>query len=449
MEIYGKIFTESIIHRIQKKVKEEPQISMAKLSRFVCNETNWRSENGKLKEMSCRKALLKLKQQGLIQLPKTDRYYSFQDKKPKQVKYKIAQIEGGLEEIIDDIQIEPIVTRYRNDSDIWFDLLERYHYLGNGNLCGAQIRYIIKSRAHGYIGVLAFSSGTWKLKARDQYIGWNESARHENIKYIISNDRFLIVPTVRVKNLASYIMGKVLRRLPDDWEARYGYRPVLIESYVDPTCYKGSIYLASNWQYIGKTSGRRDGISKKIFIYSLQSDFKKRLCQTKPVKLDTTRVVSDSHNWAECEFGSVRLYDGRLKRRLYQIADDFYNKPQANIPEACGNQSRLKAAYRFFKNEKVTMEVLINAHTEATIERIKQHKVVLAPQDTTILNYSTHPMTAGLGPTGNLEDSSIGLILHDTLAFSDEGVPLGVIDAQCWSRDKNIAERNIVVESCL
>lgn len=92
-------------------------------------------------------------------------------------------------------------------------------------------------------------------------------------------------------------------------------------------------------------------------------------------------------------------------------------------------------AYRFFHNPKVTMDVVLNAHKEATIERIKQHRIVLASQDTTTLNYSTHPMTEGLGPIRNQDDTFVGLMLHDTLAFTEEGTPLGILDAQCWARD--------------
>ncbi len=136
----------------------------------------------------------------------------------------------------------------------------------------------------------------------------------------------------------------------------------------------------------------------------------------------------------EEEFGSVRLYDNRLKQRLYNIVQDFYNKPQANIPEACGSKARTMGAYRFFQNKRVTMDVVLTAHTEATIERIKKHRIVLAPQDTTALNYTAHPMTDGLGPISN-SDYSLGLLLHDTVAFTEDGTPLGILDAQCWARD--------------
>jgi hypothetical protein len=140
-------------------------------------------------------------------------------------------------------------------------------------------------------------------------------------------------------------------------------------------------------------------------------------------------------HWAEEEFSTVRFYDNRLKQRLYTIAQDFYGNPEANIPEACGSKAATMGAYRFFNNEKVSMDVLLTAHTEATIARIRQHKVVLAPQDTSILNYTAHPDTQGLGPINHSQDTMVGLILHDTLAFSEDGTPLGVLDAQCRARD--------------
>lgn len=159
------------------------------------------------------------------------------------------------------------------------------------------------------------------------------------------------------------------------------------------------------------------------------------LCVEPPIRLCQRPRPEAPEHWAEEEFGTVRWYDQRLKQRLYTIAQDFYNSPQANIPEACGSKAKSIGAYRFFKNPKVTMDVVLTAHTEATIERIKKHQLVLVPQDTTTLNYSTHPMTDGLGPVNNQDDHAIGLLLHDTLAFTEEGTPLGILDAQCWARD--------------
>ena len=415
-------------------ISTQPDISRLELSRKLCERMEWRSPNGKLQDMSCRKALLELERRGLLQLPTREQHYGFEKRRHRYIGYKLASVQGRLSEL-GEVVIEPIKSRYSKDSRIWFQLIESYHYLGNARLCGAQIRYIVKSEKYGYIGALAFSSATYKLRARDEYIGWTERARRENIQRVVSNDRFLIVPTVSVKNLASWILSQVLRRLPADWEERYGIVPVLVETYVDSSRNRGTCYQAANWRYVGETSGRRDGIAKKVFLYPLQRRWREILCRESPDTLGSGELVSAPSNWAEAEFGSVRLYDKRLKRRLYIIAQDFYNKPQANIPEACGGKAGAIAAYRFFENKRVAMDVILDAHTEATIERIKKQRIVLAPQDTTTLEYSTHPMTEDLGPVSTRAADTIGLILHDTLALTEEGTPLGILDAQCWARD--------------
>ena len=434
MQVYGKYYSEPTIKAIQEMVTEAPEISRRKLSRQICKKMQWYSTNGKLQEMNCRKALAELNRRGKIKLPEIEQNYAFQKKAQINIEPETAKLKCKLSEI-GEIEIEPITSRYTKDSKSWFSIIEKYHYLGSSKLCGSQLRYIVKSREHGYIGALSFCSGTWQLKARDEYIGWSEGARSENIKRVINNARFLIVPTVEVKNLGSYIFSRVLSRIAKDWESRYKVEPLLVESYVEPGRFKGTIYKASNWKYIGDSSGRRDGIAKNIFIYPISWKWKEELCKENPKSIGEVQGVENPGNWVEEEFGRVRFYDNRLKTRLYRIAEDFYDKPQANIPEACRNKAGSIGAYRFFQNKKVSMEVLLEAHTESTIERIRNHKIILAPQDTTILDYSRHPMTEGLGPTSHIGEKSVGLILHDTLAFTELGVPLGILDAQCWARN--------------
>jgi hypothetical protein len=252
---------------------------------------------------------------------------------------------------------------------------------------------------------------------------------------LVGNARFLILPTVKVKNLASHVLSLALSRLPEDWEERYHVRPVLVETFVDPTLFAGTCYKAANWIDVGQSAGRRDGKPKRVFLYPLCPGWRDTLCTEPQIRLgDIPRPEAPEH-WAEEEFGTVRLYDKRLKERLYSIAQDFYGQPQAGIPEACGCKARTMGAYRLFHNPKVTMDVVLNAHKEATLERIKQQRIVLAPQDTTTLTYTTHPMTQGLGPVNTADDEAIGLLLHDTMAFTEEGTPLGILDAQCWARD--------------
>ncbi|MBF8277912.1 MAG: Transposase protein [Candidatus Brocadiaceae bacterium] len=164
---------------------------------------------------------------------------------------------------------------------------------------------------------MAFSAAKWSLSAREEYIGWSEESRIENLRSVVANDRFLIVPTVRVENLASHVLAMALRRLPEDWYERYQIRPVLVETFVNPTRFSGICYKASNWVEVGYTAGRRDGVQKKIFVYTLCKEWRDVLCEKPEVKLGEKPRVENPARWAEQEFGTLRLYDTRLKERLY------------------------------------------------------------------------------------------------------------------------------------
>jgi hypothetical protein len=433
MEVCGRHFPKPLVDRIQETVRIEPSISRRELSRRVCQWLDWRSPNGRFQDMSCRKALTELSRRGLLDLPAPRGAFGFAKGPSKTIEPEVATIRCSLAQL-GQISVEPVSSRYCRDSKVWFALMEKYHYLGRGSLCGAQIRYVIKSPEYGYLGALAFSSACFALGERDKYIGWTEAARRANLQKVVNNDRFLILPTVKVQNLASHVLSLTLSRLVQDWEQRYRVRPVMVETFVDPSLFDGACYKAANWDCVGESAGRRDGIPKKIFLYPLCRKWRKILCIEPQIRLGDVPRAESPQNWAEEEFSTMRVYDDRLKQRLYRIVQDFYNRPEANIPEACGGKAQTIGAYRFFQNKKMSMEVVLTAHTEATIERIKDQRVVLAPQDTTTLNY-THPMTEGLGPTNTKADKSVGLILHDTVAFTPEGTPLGILDAQCWARD--------------
>ncbi|MFH1012215.1 MAG: IS4 family transposase [Candidatus Peregrinibacteria bacterium] len=434
MNVCGQHFSKSVLSEISGIISAEPEVSRRELSRRVCQIIGWRSPNGRLKDMSCRKALLVLERRGILDLPPRKPSYGLTPLNRQAREVDIPDVQCSLRQL-GEIIIEPIDNRFSIESKDWFSLLDNYHYLGSGPLCGGQIRYVVKSAKHGYLGALAFTSAAWAMAKRDEYIGWSQNARIFNLQHVVSNARFLILPTVKVKNLASHVLAQALSRLPADWERRYNVRPVLVETFVDPTRFDGACYKAANWTYIGDTAGRRDGIRKNIFVIGLCSDWREQLCREPEIRLGDRPGVESPANWAEEEFGTVRFNDDRLKKRLYIIAQDFFNQTQENVPQACGSKARTMGAYRFFQNSKVTMDVILTAHTEAAIKRIKEHPIVLAPQDTTPLNYSTHSKTKGLGPIHNKKNKAVGLILHDTLAFTEDGVPLGVLDGQCWARD--------------
>ena len=443
MQIYGLEFTSDTIQRIHQTLSDTPQISRRGLARRICEWMDWKAASGRYKKTTCRKALMVLDEQGIISLPLSEvnrssiRAIGAQQAAPL---VKTIDIDCAIDDL-GCIEIQMVTSRYTKASKIWKNLMDTHHYLGSGPLMGAQIRYLVHSSLFGYIGAASFSSAAWALKDRDKFIGWTEFARRSNLQRVVCNSRFLIVPTVRVPNLASHILSQCAKRISDDWSARYGIEPVALETFVDPERFSGTSYLAANWIRVGQTSGRRavqsekNGIAKDIWLYPLRQDWRQILCAEPWIGLGQRSRAADPADWVEDEFGTITIFDSRLKKRLFQMVRDFYKQPQAPIPQACGSLARTKAAYRFFSNKRVDMDQVLQAHVESTVERIKAHNVVLAVQDTTSLNYTTHYSMQGLGPINNTQNSSVGLMVHDTMAFSEQGTPLGLLDVQCWARD--------------
>jgi hypothetical protein len=231
--------------------------------------------------------------------------------------------------------------------------------------------------------------------------------------------------------------------LAKDWRERYGIEPVLVETFVKQGRFTGASYRAANWIHVGLTKGRgrQDKANqyavpvKDIYVYRLRPDAQAILCDG-PRHEVVAPLRPAPADWAEEEFGAAELGDVRRVKRLLTMGRDFYAKPQANIPQACGTPAKTKAAYRFFDDPYHTMDKLLAPHYESTRDRVAKEKVVLAVQDTTYLNYTAHPQTEGLGPIGNRNDGgAIGLVLHDTMAFNLEGTPLGLMNVQCWARE--------------
>lgn len=445
MRICGQEISSEVVDRIGRILEIDPQISRRKLSRQVCELLDWRGPSGKLQDGSCRKVLLELDRRGIVRLPEVDTKTRFQANEASRT-YElpaIIEVECELYEL-GKVDLMPVLNSRTEEAQIWKALMEEFHYLGKGPLCGPRICYLVRSENVGWIGALSFSAGTKRMKKRDDWIGWSEKARHANLHQVVCNSRFLILPQIKVKHLASYVLSRCLARLCDDWNERYGYVPVLAETFVDPARFKGTCYQASNWTYVGETAGRSTKFpngkvstgKKKIFLYPLSRNWQDILRAEPASPLGTKSRPKDFKNWADEEFGALDLYDQRMKSRLLQIAEDFFAQPGALIPQACnGSNAKTKAAYRFFDNKQIDMQVILKPHVEATAQRIKEHEVVLSVQDSSSLNYTSHTTTEGIGPIGTKNQKAKGLLVHDTVAFTPEGTPLGLLDVQCWARD--------------
>jgi hypothetical protein len=408
--------------------------SRRQLARSLCERFGWRGPSGTLQVFQARKLLRELEQKRQIQLEPSGRRVG-----PARAvaPYEGPPIHAARLAELGPIELIPVPPGRSAESTLWKALLA-HHPLGAGPLCGAQIRYLIKSSL-GWVGGLAFSAAARQVRVRDQFIGWSPRARKYHRHRVLNNSRFLLLPNVRVPDLASHVLSLAARRLPQDWRARYGYEPVLLESFVDPARYSGHCYRAANWACLGQTLGRgrqdpqrQHALGPKtIWVYALRRDACRRL-QPEPPRPPSHHP---GQHWTEQECGRARL-SRRLRQRLQRLVGDFFARPTANLPQACGRWAKLKAAYRFFKNPKVRKEFILESHFEETAARVAEHPVVLAVQDTTFLDYSTHPQTKNLGPIGShSQDGAAGLVVHGTLAFTPTGLPLGLIDLQSWARD--------------
>ena len=422
--------------------------SRRRLARHLCEQMDWRSPGGGLPLMTGRLALQELAARGQLPLPPAG-------PGPQRLPRVEVRSEGvapapvacSLAEL-GDLEIVLVGKSGSALSRQWNELM-REHYLGPGPLCGAQLRYVIGS-ARGPVAALSFSAAARRLRGRDRWLGWGEAARRENLHLVVNNSRFLIRPHIQVPNLASHLLGRVLARLADDWQERYGYRPVLAETFVERARFDGACYRAANWQAIALTQGRgrqdrahQAGQGEKIYLVCpLQKGFRAVLQRLPEQPRLTLRPAPPPGpapppptDWAEEEFGGVSLREARLRRRLCTLARDLYARPQAPLPQACGTRAKTKAAYRFFDHVRVNLQSILASHYQSSAARAARESVVLAVQDTTSLNYRTHPRTELLGPIGSDTDGAVGMLVHSTLAFNLAGTPLGLLQVQCWVRD--------------
>lgn len=441
--VLGRVVTPELLCELER---QKSSLSRRCLAQLLCERLDWKNAQGQPQFMSARKALSVLHQRGVLQLPASTFQWP-----ARGVVEKLPAPSEPLSISLDQagpIQLVRVAGRRSQTARRWRQTMA-HHYLGASPLCGAQLRYLIES-PRGCLGAVAFSAAALKVRPRDEVIGWAEAVRRHQLHQVVNNSRFLILPWVKVPHLASHVLALAAERLPEDWQERYGIRPVLLETFVDTQRFTGVCYQAAGWQCVGQTTGRgrQDRAHqqcvtiKSIWIKPLDAKWKELLQRAPerprlaPLRLPAApKPKAPPADWAQEEMGGAILGDRRLNRRLIGLTRDFFTRPAAQIPEACGSKAKTKAAYRFFDRSAVTLQTILAAHRQQTLERAREHAVVLAVQDTTELDYTAHPATEGLGPIGNHRAHVQGLILHPTLALTPSGVPLGLLDVQCWVRD--------------
>jgi len=274
LSIRGRIFTITDLEIIRDVINSPSFTNRAAIAREVCRSLNWYRPNGQLKDAACRYALLKLHQNNIIQLP-PPRRNPF-------VKSKIifTACTDSKQPITDNAgKLKPICFQLVSDYKqlkLWKEYIERYHYLGYKVIVGPQLKYFVTSQRK-ILACIAFGGAAWSVKPRDSWIGWTNEIRKQNLNLIIDNVRFLILPWIKSKNLASMILAKASQIVPQHWQQQYGYKPILMETFVDKERFDGACYKAANWIYLGDTKGRgkMDHLNqypssiKKILVYPL------------------------------------------------------------------------------------------------------------------------------------------------------------------------------------
>jgi len=281
----GRDFSESELQAIRLIITSDDRPNRAKISRRVCEAFGWYKQDGGLKEMSCRVALLRMERDGLIRLPPPEKGNG-----NRTAKVCISRASDPQPDVcvgagaLGPLRLEPVIKD--TASKLWNELIERYHYLGHKRLPGAQLRYFVYSGSR-LVAALGFGASAWSVAGRDRHIGWTAQQRKCNLHLIVNNARFLILPWIKSRNLASKILSLASKQIRDDWYSRYNYRPVLLETFVEIDRFTGACYRAANWQQVGLTQGRGKLEKshqcklpqKYVLLYPLVKDFKEQLCR--------------------------------------------------------------------------------------------------------------------------------------------------------------------------
>jgi len=285
----GRHIKSEELEQIRETVLTFSRLSQLELAKTICEHLSWKTASGRNKVEACLKLLRRLEAQGMIRLPETDESRSIKGRSvkgrqptPTDRTRPGAPVVGKISDI-GTIGIR--VVQEKEEVSLVNEYLQRYHYLGYKKPFGCHLRYFIETPG-SILGCMLFSGAAKAMNIRDRWIGWTANERLRNLGFVINNTRFLLFPWVKVRYLASHVLGKVTRVLEKDWQQRWDYRPALVETFVDPQYFDGTCYQAANWTCLGKTSGTglvRQGKTyttspKKIFVYPLMNNFRQVLC---------------------------------------------------------------------------------------------------------------------------------------------------------------------------
>ena len=284
--IQGRQVSAPDLEQIRTLTAENPSWARTRLSRQLCELWEWRNEAGQLKDMACRTLLLKLEARGFIRLPPRQAVSSngWRNRCLAEIPHEASALQAPLA-ALRPLHLEPVGAGSAQAKLFGF-LLQRYHYLGHRNCVGENLKYLVSERGGRPLACVLFGSAAWKCQARDAFIGWRADQRQRQLRLLTNNTRLLVLPWVRVPDLASHLLRRIARRLSQDWQAKYGHPIHLLESFVQADRFLGRCYRAAGWTAVGATTGRGrnapssvpQGPVKEIYVQTLSPDFRQRLC---------------------------------------------------------------------------------------------------------------------------------------------------------------------------
>jgi hypothetical protein len=282
----GRAISAEELALIEETVELFPALSRSELAHTICDHLGWYTASGSYKRDACLELLQRLAAQGLVQLP-ARRLRSPPRRRARALRWTPQtdpgpEVRGGLGEL-GGVRLR--VVEDRGEREVWNEYVGRYHYLGYKPPAGFRLRYFVESE-QGRMGCVLLGGAARAIAVRDRWIGWTRGQRLRNLGWVVNNGRFLLFPWVQVRNLASHVLGQVARQVREDWHARWGYRPVLLETFVDPARYRATSYRASGWELVGQTTGQglvRRGkqyrtTAKQVYVRPLVRGFREQLC---------------------------------------------------------------------------------------------------------------------------------------------------------------------------
>jgi hypothetical protein len=259
IRVQGRTLTGDDLAWLQALIEQHPAWHRTALSQHLCQAWNWRNATGRFKDMAARTLLLKLQARGLIRLPPAQK----RTRRPcAQVPPALGaqlplwapeRIEGSLEALQPlSLELAHTIALRRHVAD----LLRRYHYRGFHGAVGENVQYLARDVRGRDLAVMVFGAAAWKVAARDRFIGWSVTQRQQRLGAVVNQQRFLVLPWVRVPHLASHLLARATRQLSADWQARYGHAVWLVETFVESDRFTATAYQAAGWQHLGSTTGR-------------------------------------------------------------------------------------------------------------------------------------------------------------------------------------------------